>query len=51
MGVIEVPFRRGTNAGPHHVAHSSMIAGWPSGGRSMGSPFRTFSVAAEVRKG
>ena len=32
----------------HHVAQSSMMAGCPSGGMSVGSPFRILRVAAKV---
>ena len=30
----------------YHVAQSSMIAGWPVGGRSVGSPFNIFKLPA-----
>ena len=35
----------------YHVAHSSMTAGYPSGGRSRGSPFSTLSWSVQAEGG
>ena len=37
----------GAQVETHHVAQSSMMAGWPLGGRSVGSPFKTFRLPAK----
>ena len=36
----------GAQGKTYHVAQSSMIAGWPLGGRSVGSPFKIFRLPA-----